>query len=69
MGLLFVVDIVLVNYVEVVLWEVVSNVVWYVNVISLVINVSVEDDVWVEVVDDGVGIFGDIIESGLCNFC
>lgn len=66
-GPLSVVDTVLANHAEVVLREAVSNAVRHANATSLAINVSVEDDVRVEVVDDGVGISGDITESGLRN--
>lgn len=66
-GPLSVVDTVLANHAEAVLREAVSNAVRHANAISLAINVSVEDDVRVEVVDDGVGISGDITESGLRN--
>lgn len=66
-GPLSVVDTVLANHAEAVLREAVSNAVRHANATSLAINVSVEDDVWVEVVDDGVGISGDITESGLRN--
>ncbi len=66
-GPLSVVDTVLANHVEAVLREAVSNAVRHANATSLAINVSVEDDVRVEVVDDGDGISGDITESGLRN--
>lgn len=66
-GPLSVVDSVLANHAEAVLREAVSNAVRHANATSLAINVSVEDDVRVEVVDDGVGISGDITESGLRN--
>lgn len=66
-GPLSVVDTILANHAEAVLREAVSNAVRHANATSLAINVSVEDDVRVEVVDDGVGISGDITESGLRN--
>lgn len=66
-GPLSVVDTVLANHAEAVLREAVSNAVRHANATSLAINVSVEDDVRAEVVDDGVGISGDITESGLRN--
>lgn len=66
-GPLSVVDTVLANHAEAVLREAVSNAVRHANATSLAINVSVEDDVRVEVVDDGVGISGDITENGLRN--
>lgn len=66
-GPLSVVDTVLANHAEAVLREAVSNAVRHANATSLAVNVSVEDDVRVEVVDDGVGISGDITESGLRN--
>lgn len=66
-GPLSVVDTALANHAEAVLREAVSNAVRHANATSLAINVSVEDDVRVEVVDDGVGISGDITESGLRN--
>lgn len=66
-GPLSVVDTVLANHAEAVLREAVSNAVRHANATSLAINVSVEDDVRVEVVDDGDGISGDITESGLRN--
>ncbi len=60
-----VVDTVLANHAEAVLREAVSNAVRHANATSLAINVSVEDDVRVEVVDDVASPA--ITESGLRN--
>ena len=47
--------------------EAVSNAVRHSGATTLSVTVSVEDDVCIEVVDDGRGISGDITESGLTN--
>ena len=47
--------------------EAVSNAVRHSGATTLSVTVRVEDDVCIEVVDDGRGISGDITESGLTN--
>ena len=47
--------------------EAVSNAVRHSGATTLSVTVSVEDDVCIEVVDDGRGISGDITESGQTN--
>ncbi|WP_425518545.1 GAF domain-containing protein [Mycobacterium spongiae] len=66
-GPLSVVDSALATHAEAVLREAVSNAVRHANATNLSIKISVEDDLRIEVVDNGVGISGDITESGLRN--
>jgi len=57
----------LANHAEAVVREAVSNAVRHANATRLTIKVSVDDELRIEVVDDGVGIAGDATESGLSN--
>lgn len=66
-GPLSVVDSTLAAHAEAVLREAVSNVVRHANATNLIIKISVEDDLRIEVVDNGVGVPDDITESGLSN--
>jgi signal transduction histidine kinase len=66
-GPLSVVDSGLANHAEAVVREAVSNAVRHAKATSLAIKVSVGDDLCIEVVDNGVGIAGEITESGLGN--
>ncbi len=66
-GPLSVVDSGLANHAEAVVREAVSNAVRHAKATSLAIKVSVGDDLRIEVVDNGVGIAGEITESGLGN--
>jgi signal transduction histidine kinase len=47
--------------------EAVSNAVRHANAATLTVNVSVGDDLCIEVVDDGQGIADDVTASGLTN--
>ncbi len=47
--------------------EAVSNAVRHANATTLTVNVKVDDDLTIEVVDNGPGISGDITGSGLTN--
>ena len=47
--------------------EAVSNAVRHANATTLTVNVSVGDDLCIEVVDDGQGIADDVTPSGLTN--
>ncbi len=66
-GPLSVVDSGLANHAEAVVREAVSNAVRHAKATSLAVKVSVGDDLCIEVVDNGVGIAGEITESGLGN--
>jgi signal transduction histidine kinase len=66
-GPLSVVDPGLANHAEAVVREAVSNAVRHANATTLAVTVSVEDDLCIEVVDNGVGISGEVTESGLGN--
>ncbi len=66
-GPLSVVDAALADHAEAVVREAVSNVVRHANATTLTVNVRVEDDLCVEVIDNGCGITGDITPSGLTN--
>jgi signal transduction histidine kinase len=66
-GPLSAVDPALANHAEAVVREAVSNTVRHANATNLTITVSVGDDLGIEVVDNGVGISGDVTESGLSN--
>lgn len=66
-GPLSVVDSVLADHAEAVVREAVSNAVRHAEAMSLAISVSVEDDLCIDVVDDGCGIGDDITGSGLSN--
>lgn len=54
-------------HMEAVLREAVSNVVRHAHADELVVTISVEDDVVVDVTDDGVGVPGTVARSGLHN--
>jgi signal transduction histidine kinase len=66
-GPLSAVDSALANHAEAVVREAVSNAVRHAHATNLTIKVSVDDDLSIEVVDNGVGIPGDVTESGLSN--
>jgi signal transduction histidine kinase len=66
-GPLSVVDATLADHAEAVVREAVSNAVRHAKAASLAISVAVEDDLTIEVVDNGCGIEGDITGSGLTN--
>ena len=66
-GPLSVVDAGLADHAEAVVREAVSNAVRHANATTLTVNVKVDDDLTIEVVDNGRGISGDITGSGLTN--
>ena len=66
-GPLSVVDAGLADHAEAVVREAVSNAVRHANATTLTVNVKVDDDLTIEVVDNGPGISGDITGSGLTN--
>jgi signal transduction histidine kinase len=66
-GPLSVVDADLADDAEAVVREAVSNAVRHANATTLTVNVKVDDDLTIEVVDNGRGISGDITGSGLTN--
>ena len=66
-GPLSVVDATLADHAEAVVREAVSNAVRHANATTLTITVKVEDDLCIEVVDDGQGIPSSITGSGLVN--
>lgn len=66
-GPLSVVDATLADHAEAVVREAVSNAVRHANAGTLTVTVTVEDDLSIEVVDNGQGIPGDITGSGLTN--
>ena len=66
-GPLSVVDSALANHAEAVVREAVSNAVRHANATNLAVKVSVDDDLGIEVVDNGVGIAANVTESGLTN--
>ncbi|MGZ5396966.1 MAG: sensor histidine kinase [Mycobacterium sp.] len=67
MGPLSVVDATLADHAEAVVREAVSNAVRHAEAVSLAISVAVEDELTIEVVDNGCGIKGEITGSGLSN--
>jgi signal transduction histidine kinase len=67
LGSLSDVDPALANHAEAVVREAVSNAVRHARATDLTIKVSVDDDLAIEVVDNGVGISGGPTESGLGN--
>jgi signal transduction histidine kinase len=67
MGPLSVIDATLADHAEAVVLEAVSNAVRHAQAASLAISVAVEDELTIEVVDNGCGIEGDITGSGLTN--
>ena len=66
-GPLSVVDAVLADHSEAVVREAVSNVVRHAGARTLTVNVRVEDELSIEVIDDGCGIPADVTASGLNN--
>ena len=66
-GPLSVIDATLADHVEAVVREAVSNAVRHAKAQTLTINVRVEDELSVEVVDDGCGMPADVTASGLNN--
>jgi signal transduction histidine kinase len=66
-GPLSVVDAGLADHAEAVVCEAVSNAVRHANATTLAINVVVEDDLCIEVVDNGRGIGTNLTRSGLTN--
>ena len=68
-GPLSVVDAVLADHAEAVVLEAVSNAVRHANARAISVTVRVEDELTVEVVDDGCGIPPDVTPSGLTNLC
>ena len=66
-GPLSIVDPALADHAEAVVREAVSNAVRHANATTLTVTVRVENDLCIEVVDNGRGISGDITGSGLIN--
>lgn len=66
-GPLGVVDPILADHAEAVLREAVSNVVRHAGARGVVVTVSVDDDITIDVTDDGVGIPEVVARSGLNN--
>ena len=66
-GPLSVIDASLADHAEAVVREAVSNVVRHAGATALTVTVTVEDDLVIEVVDNGRGIDADITGSGLTN--
>jgi signal transduction histidine kinase len=66
-GPLSVVDATLADHAEAVVREAVSNAIRHGKATTLSVSVTVEDDLVIEVVDNGSGISGEITGSGLAN--
>jgi signal transduction histidine kinase len=66
-GPLSVVDAVLADHAEAVVREAVSNTVRHADATTLAVNVTVGDDLCIDIVDDGSGIPANITGSGLTN--
>ena len=66
-GPLSVVDAVLADHAEAVVREAVSNAVRHAHASNLTVNVVVDDELSIEVSDDGPGIPADVTGSGLTN--
>ena len=66
-GPLSVIDATLADHAEAVVREAVSNAVRHANAETLTITVRVEDELAIEVVDDGCGMPADVTASGLNN--
>ena len=66
-GPLSVVDATLANHAEAVMQEAVSNAVRHAQATTLTANIKVQDDLTIEVIDNGIGIPEDITASGLSN--
>jgi signal transduction histidine kinase len=66
-GPLSVIDSALADHAEAVVREAISNAVRHAGARTLALTVAVDDDLRIEVTDDGKGITGDITGSGLTN--
>ena len=66
-GPLSVVDPMLADHAEAVVREAVSNAVRHARAHTLAVNVRVEDELSIEVIDDGCGMPADVTASGLNN--
>ena len=66
-GPLSVVDVGLADHAEAVVREAVSNAVRHADATTLVINVVVEDELCIEVADNGRGVPADVTGTGLAN--
>jgi signal transduction histidine kinase len=66
-GPLSIVDAALADHAEAVVREAVSNAVRHANATTLTVNVKVEDDLGIEVTDNGQGMPADVTGSGLAN--
>ncbi|HME47347.1 GAF domain-containing sensor histidine kinase [Mycobacterium sp.] len=66
-GPLSVVDAALADHAEAVVREAVSNAVRHAAATTLTVNVKVEDDLIIEVIDNGKGVPADVTGSGLTN--
>lgn len=66
-GPISVIDAALADHAEAVVREAVSNAVRHANATTLNVNITVGDDLCIEVVDDGRGIAPDVTRSGLTN--
>ncbi len=66
-GPLSVVDSVLADHAEAVVREAVSNAVRHADATEISVTVSVEDELRVDIADNGCGITGPVAESGLAN--
>ena len=67
MGPLSVIDATLADHAEAVVREAVSNAVRHAKATTLTVSVVVDDDLCIEVIDNGRGISGEITSSGLTN--
>ena len=67
MGPLSVIDATLADHAEAVVREAVSNAVRHAKATTLTVSVVVDDDLCIEVIDNGRGISGEITSSGLKN--
>jgi signal transduction histidine kinase len=66
-GPLSVIDAMLADHAEAVVREAVSNAVRHSKARTLAVSLIVEDDLCIEVTDDGIGIKGEVTGSGLTN--
>jgi len=66
-GPLSVVDAALADHAEAVVREAVTNVIQHAGATKLAVTVMVDDDVWIEVIDNGRGVPDDITCSGLTS--
>ena len=66
-GPLSVIDAALADHAEAVVREAVSNAVRHAGATTLSVTVKVEDELFIEVIDDGRGMPADITGSGLSN--